>query len=71
MKIQSPLFFFSLLLFTGLIQISEGSFGVLPPGRRQLERKVCITRINRESFVQLHVEPNGSELPDLFPVSVV
>lgn len=55
MKIQAPLFFVSLLLFTGLIQFAEGSFGVLPPGRRQLERKVCITGINRESFAQLHV----------------
>ena len=51
MNIQSVLFFVSLLLFTSLFQVGEGSWASLPPGRRQLQRKVCISAINEESFV--------------------
>ena len=51
MKIQSVLFFFSLLVFSSLIQVGEGTWVVLPPGKRQLKRKVCVTARNEESFV--------------------
>lgn len=48
MKIQT-LFIVALLLYTALVQDTEAGLGAIPPGRRKLERKVCIARYHRFS----------------------
>lgn len=64
MKIQSVLIFFSLLLFTSLIQVGEGTWVVLPPGKRQLKRKVHnVARSFCEEIRRLDCE--GMKLNDL------
>ena len=40
MKIQAFLFIATLVLFTTLVQDTEGAIAVLPPGKKGLQRKV-------------------------------
>lgn len=50
MKIQTFLFIAALLVLTGVTQDGEGGFVTLPPGRRELDRKVRIPGINGKFF---------------------
>lgn len=52
MKIQGFLFIAALLLLAKCVQDTEGGFGVLPPGRRELQRKVCIPGIKCKNISQ-------------------
>ena len=45
MKIQAFMFVAALLLFTAFVQDGEGAIGFMPPGRREVQRKVCIPGI--------------------------
>ena len=54
MKIQTFLFIAAFLLCAAFVQDTEGAFGLLPSGKRELARKVCIpgikNNINIHSF---------------------
>lgn len=45
MKIQAFFFIAALLLFTAFVRDIDGALGWSNPGRRKLERKVCIFNI--------------------------
>jgi len=45
MKIQTFLFIAAFLLCAALVQDTEAAFGLLPSGKRELARKVCIPGI--------------------------
>jgi len=44
MKIPACLLLAALLLFTAFVQDTEAALALYPPGRRELERKVCFAR---------------------------
>ena len=52
MKIQTFLFIAAFLLCTSFVQDTQGAFGLLPPGKRELARKVCIPGIKDKINIQ-------------------
>lgn len=66
MKIQAFLFIAALLLFTSFIQDTEGVIGLMPPGRRELNRKVCIPGYKIEGnfadYTQIHSDMKSGGL---------
>lgn len=54
MKIQTFLFIATLILCTTFVQDTEGAFGLLPSGKRELERKVCIPGIKKNARRVIH-----------------
>ena len=50
MKITALVLISALLLFSTFVQNSDGFGGTLPPGgKRELQRKVCTSGINRQN----------------------
>ena len=52
MKIQTFLFIAAFLLCNVFVQDTEGAFGLLPSGKRELARKVCIPEIKDKINIQ-------------------